>query len=59
MEASRFIKLKLTAMTLWIIIGILVLLVLWIIAMYNGLIKARIKIDNSWSDINVFLKKKI
>jgi LemA protein len=45
-------------MTLWIIIGILFLLVLWIIAMYNGLIKARIKIDNSWSDINVFLKKR-
>lgn len=45
-------------MVLWIIIGLAVLLVLWIIAMYNGFIKARIKIDNSWSDINVFLKKR-
>jgi len=45
-------------MVLWIIIGIAVLLVLWIIGMYNGFIKARIKIDNSWSDINVFLKKR-
>ncbi len=45
-------------MVLWIIIGILVLLVVWIIAMYNGFVKARIKIDNSWSDINVFLKKR-
>jgi LemA protein len=45
-------------MTLWIIIGIIVLLVLWLVGMYNGFVKARIKIDNSWSDINVFLKKR-
>jgi LemA protein len=45
-------------MALWIILGVIVLLVLWFIAMYNGFIKARIKIDNSWSDINVFLKKR-
>src|SRR5215212_2421361 len=45
-------------MALWIIIGIVVLLALWIIGMYNGFVKARIKIDNSWSDINVFLKKR-
>jgi LemA protein len=43
---------------LWIIIGIVVLLVLWIIGMYNGFVRARIKIDNSWSDIQVFLKKR-
>ena len=51
-------QLKLTVMALWIIIGIIVLLVVWIIGMYNGFVKARIKIDNSWSDINVFLKKR-
>lgn len=45
-------------MTLWIILGVVALIVLWVIAMYNGFIKARIKIDNSWSDINVFLKKR-
>jgi len=45
-------------MVLWIIIGIIVLLVIWLVAMYNGFVKARIKIDNSWSDINVFLKKR-
>jgi LemA protein len=45
-------------MALWIIIGIIVLLLLWFIAMYNGFVRARIKIDNSWSDINVFLKKR-
>jgi LemA protein len=45
-------------MVLWIIIGIIVLLLFWIIGLYNGFVKARIKIDNSWSDINVFLKKR-
>lgn len=45
-------------MVLWIIIGVIVLLLLWLIAMYNGFVKARIKIDNSWSDIQVFLKKR-
>src|SRR5436190_6221034 len=45
-------------MVLWIIIGIVVLLILWFIGMYNGFVRARIKIDNSWSDISVFLKKR-
>lgn len=45
-------------MILWIVLAIIVLLVLWIIGLYNGFVRARIKIDNSWSDINVFLKKR-
>jgi LemA protein len=45
-------------MALWIVLGIIVLLVLWLVGMYNGFVKARIKIDNSWSDISVFLKKR-
>jgi LemA protein len=45
-------------MALWIILGIIALLIIWIIAMYNGLIRARLKVDNSWSDIRVFLKKR-
>jgi len=45
-------------MVLWIILGVIILLVLWIVGMYNGFVKARIKIDNSWSDINVYLKKR-
>ena len=45
-------------MVLWIILGVIILLILWIVGMYNGFVKARIKIDNSWSDINVFLKKR-
>lgn len=42
----------------WIIIGVIVLLVIWVIGLYNNLVKLRIKVDNSWSDIRVFLKKR-
>jgi len=45
-------------MALWIIVGVIALLIIWIIAMYNGLVKAKIKVDNSWSDIHVYLKKR-
>ncbi|HEU5364342.1 MAG TPA: LemA family protein [Hanamia sp.] len=45
-------------MALWIILAIIVLLIIWIIGMYNGLVKLKIKVDNSWSDIRVFLKKR-
>jgi LemA protein len=45
-------------MILLIILAIIVLLIIWIISMYNGLIKLKIKVDNSWSDIRVFLKKR-
>ena len=42
----------------WIILIVIVLIVIWIISMYNGLVKYKIKVDNSWSDIRVFLKKR-
>lgn len=45
-------------MATWIILGIIVILIIWIISMYNGLVKLKIKVDNSWSDIRVFLKKR-
>ena len=45
-------------MAIWILPGIIVLLVIWIIGMYNRFVKLKIKVDNSWSDIRVFLKKR-
>ena len=45
-------------MALWIILAIFVILIIWIVSMYNGLVKLKIKVDNSWSDIRVFLKKR-
>jgi LemA protein len=45
-------------MAVWIVLIVIVLLVIWVISMYNGLVKLKIKVDNSWSDIRVFLKKR-
>src|SRR5829696_3684315 len=44
---------------LWIIIGIVVLLVIISIVMYNGLIRSRNQVENSWSQIDVQLKRRI
>ena len=43
---------------LWIIFGIIVFAVFWLIAVYNGLIKLRNRTDEAWSDINVQLKRR-
>jgi LemA protein len=45
-------------MTGWIIMGVIALLIFWVVGMYNGMVKAKIKIDNAWSDISVYLKKR-
>ena len=45
-------------MLTWIIIGIIVLAVIALIATYNGLITARNRVDEAWSDINVQLKRR-
>ena len=42
----------------WIILAIVVILVIAIIAMYNGLVSARIKVDNAWSQIDVQLQRR-
>ena len=41
-----------------IILAILVIIVIAIIAIYNGLVKARIKVDNAWSQIDVQLQRR-
>src|SRR3954454_9865851 len=42
----------------WIIIGILVVLVLWIIMIYNGLVSMRQRVNQSFADIDVQLKQR-
>ena len=37
---------------------ILVLLVFFIVAMYNGLVSLKVQCDNAWSDIDVQLKRR-
>ncbi|PIR05530.1 hypothetical protein COV56_02330 [Candidatus Kuenenbacteria bacterium CG11_big_fil_rev_8_21_14_0_20_37_9] len=43
---------------LYVILGILIIAILWLIAIYNGLIKLRNRADEAWSDIDVQLKRR-
>ncbi len=42
----------------FVIIGVIVLLVLVLAALYNGLVKSKIHVDEAWSDITVQLKRR-
>ena len=42
----------------WIVLGVLVLLVLWGIATYNGLVSGRNQAQTAWSQIDVQLKRR-
>jgi len=41
-----------------VLIIILAILILWIIMMYNGLVKLKNRVDEAWSDIDVQLKRR-
>lgn len=45
-------------MTTWIIIGVFALLLLFIVAMYNGLITLKNRVDEAMSDMDVQLKRR-
>jgi LemA protein len=45
-------------MTLWIVIGIAVVVGLALVFMYNGLVRTKQRVDEAWSDINVQLKRR-
>ena len=42
----------------WIIIGAVVVILIAIVAMYNGLVRANVRVDEAWSDITVQLKRR-
>jgi LemA protein len=42
----------------WVIVVILAVLILAGIAMYNGLVRANVRVDEAWSDITVQLKRR-
>lgn len=44
---------------LWILIGIVVVLGLFLWVTYNGLVKLKIRVDEAWSDITVQLKRRL
>jgi LemA protein len=41
-----------------IVVGALALLAGWLVAMYNGLIRAKNRVEEAWSDISVQLKRR-
>jgi len=45
-------------MILWILLGVIVLLVLWVAVIYNGLITLKNRTKEAWSDIDVQLKRR-
>jgi LemA protein len=46
-------------MVVWIVLGLVVLLAIFAIVSYNGLIRGRNQVENSWSQIDVQLKRRI
>ena len=45
-------------MILWIVLGAVGLLVIFGIALYNSLVKSKIRVEEAWSDITVQLKRR-
>ncbi len=43
---------------LWIVIAVVVLLAIYLIAVYNGLVRLNVRVDEAWSDITVQLKRR-
>lgn len=42
----------------WVFLAIAVAIILWVVAIYNGLIKLKNRTDEAWSDIDVQLKRR-
>ena len=42
----------------WIVLAVAVLVVLWVILTYNGLVRARNRIENAWAQIDVQLRRR-
>lgn len=44
--------------TLWVIVGVLVVIAIAFVVMYNGLVQLRNRVDEAWSDIEVQMKRR-
>lgn len=42
----------------WIIVAIVAIIVIWIVSVYNGLIRSKNRTNEAWSDIDVQLKRR-
>ncbi len=45
-------------MVMYIILAVVVLLILWIVVIFNGLVRLRQRVKEAWSDIEVQLKRR-
>lgn len=45
-------------MSLLVVLGVIALVAVWLIAVYNGLITQKNRVDEGWSDIDVQLKRR-
>lgn len=45
-------------MSTWVILGIIVVLVLIVVGLYNGLVRLKNRVDEAWADIDVQLKRR-
>ena len=43
---------------IWVVLGLVVLVGLWLWATYNGLVTLNVRVDEAWSDITVQLKRR-
>jgi LemA protein len=44
---------------LFIVLGLVVFAALWLVLLYNGLIRSKLRVDEAWSDITVQLKRRV
>lgn len=44
--------------TTWIIVGVVVVLAIWIVSMYNRFVKLNVRSEEAWADIDVQLKRR-
>lgn len=43
----------------WITLGVIAVLAVVVIAIYNGLVRTKVRVDEAWSDITVQLKRRL
>ncbi|HOO76567.1 MAG TPA: LemA family protein [bacterium] len=43
---------------LWVIVGLIVVIAIWVVGAYNGLVRLRQRVRNAWSQIDVQLKRR-
>ncbi len=57
-EFFFLISIKLKTMVILIVVGILVLVIIWLVSLYNGLVRLRNRRQNAFADIDVQLRQR-